>query len=421
MRQRGVETGRRRVVVTGMDVVTPLGLDLESSWAAAVAGVSGIGPITLFDASTFPCRIAGQVKGFPRVGTYGQLEIRNRGAAFGVAAAAAAVERAGTHGWPLDRARVGVSMGCGRPAPDLSAMACLLQGEDSALPTILGTSPIRERSLEAGAHEIAQVVDARGPNYSIYTACASSAQAIGQALRCIQRGDADVMIAGGYDSMVNELGIVGFALLRALSTSNVSPERACRPFDRDRSGLVLGEGAGVLVLEEMGGAQARGARIMAEVCGYGASMNAYRITDPDPEAEGPARAMSAALTDAVLSPSDIGYINAHGTGTRANDPLETVAIKRVFGRGAYEVPISSTKSTTGHLMAAAGAVESAFCVLSIRDNMVPPTVNLEKPDRSCDLDYVPQAARRADVQYALSNSFGFGGTNACLIFARLGD
>lgn len=417
MKEKGAS--RRRVVVTGMEVITPLGLDTDSSWAAALRGESGVRPITLFDAGTFPCRIAAEVKDFPE--TRGQGQLRNRGAAFALAAAERAVGRADPRSWPRDRSRIGVSLGPGRPAPDLTAMACLLQGQGSALPNVLGTSPLHERSLEAGADGVAQLVGACGPNYSIYTACSSGAQAIGQALRCIQRGDADVMIAGGYDSMVNELSVIAFALLRALSTSNSIPERACRPFDRDRSGLVLGEGAGVLLLEALEIAQARGAPILAELSGYGVTMNAYRITDPDPDADGPARAMSNALGDAGLSPGDIGYVNAHGTGTRANDSLETLAIKRVFGQRAYETPISSTKSMTGHLMAAAGAVEGIFSALSIRDGVVPPTINLEQPDRDCDLDYVPQQARQASVDHALSNSFGFGGTNACLIFSRFRD
>lgn len=407
---------RRRVVVTGMGAVTPLGNDVESSWESAITGVSGISEIDLFDAETFSCRIAGQVREFDFGVESEDFDRLNRGAQFGLMAASSAVSSAG-RSWP-DRYRIGVSMGCGRSGPDLNAIAHFLNERRDEAAEILGAAPIRERSFESGADAIARLLDAGGPNYSIYTACSAATQAIGQAFRNIQRGDADVIIAGGYDSMVNEMSIIGFTLLRVLSTNNSNPRAACRPFDRDRDGLVLGEGAAVLVLEELGAAKARGANMLAEVSGYGSSMNAFRITDPDPEADGPTQAMLAALRDAGLSPSQIDYVNAHGTATWSNDPLETLAVKRVFGDRAYEVPISSTKSMTGHLMAAAGAVESVFSVLTIVNGTAPPTINLEHPDRRCDLDYVACHARRMEVEHVMNNSFAFGGINATLIFSR---
>jgi 3-oxoacyl-[acyl-carrier-protein] synthase II len=423
---------RRRVVVTGMGMITPVGSDVESSWRAMCEGRGGVGPITLFDASTFITKIAAEVAGF-RLADYrpdaAQWINHSRTSQLALAAATLAVDHAGLVDGPLDRARFGVYLGSGEGQQDFDRFVELIHRSshdgrvDTARFTSLGLRslhPTREAEQEPGgpAGHLAAVFGANGPNATCQTACAASAQAIGEASELIRRGDADVMLAGGTHSMVHPLGLTGFILLTAMSTRNDDPARASRPFDRDRDGFVLGEGGGVVVLEELEHARARGATIHGEVAGHCSTADAYRLTDSHHEGRGAIAAMRGALADAGVDPSDIGYINAHGTSTASNDSIETLAIKRVFGDAAYQVPISSTKSMTGHLVSAGGAVDAIACLLAIRDGVLPPTINLENPDPACDLDYVPNEARERKVDVVLSNSFGFGGQNTSLILRR---
>jgi 3-oxoacyl-[acyl-carrier-protein] synthase II len=422
----------RRVVVTGMGMITPVGNDVESSWRALCEGRGGIGPITLFDASTFPTRIAAEAGDF-RLSDYRSDSARwsdhSRTSHFALAAATLAVEQAGLSEARLDRERFGVYLGSGEGQQDFGRFADLVHrtSRDGRVDTERFTSlgvrslhSVREDDQEPGkpAGHLAAVFGAKGPNMTCQTACAASAQAIGEAAELIRRGHADVMLAGGAHSMIHPLGITGFILLTALSTRNDEPERASRPFDRDRDGFVLGEGGGVLVLEELEHAKARGAAIHGEVVGYGSTADAFRLTDSHDEGRGAVAAMLAALEDAGMKPEDVGYINAHGTSTPSNDSIETLAIKRVFGDHAPRIPISSTKSMTGHLVSAGGAVEAITSLLVVRDGVIPPTINLENPDPECDLDYVPNQARAKQVDAVLSNSFGFGGQNTSLVFRR---
>ncbi|MBI4588605.1 MAG: beta-ketoacyl-ACP synthase II [Candidatus Rokubacteria bacterium] len=412
---------KRRVVITGMGAVSPLGPDLVSTWAAVRQGKSGVGPITLFDASTFPCRIAAEVRDSaldPLTGQERRLaKYLNRGARFGMAASRMAMADAGLGPGADAPTRLGVAVGSSGSRPDLKSLGfiCRTLTEPGRGPAALDPVGFLSRASSTGASILAIVHNAQGPTLNVSTACAASAQAIAAAFRIIQRGDADLMISGGFDSMICELDVLGFSLVGALSTRNAEPQKASRPFDRDRDGFVLGEGAAVVILEERAHALARGAKIHAELAGYGTTMNAYRMTDSPPDGGGAVQAMEAALADAGVRPSDVSYINAHGTSTAGNDRSETAAIKRVFGDYAYQVPVSSTKSMTGHLIAAAGALELVFCVCSLRDQIVPPTINYENPDPRCDLDYVPLQARPVAVGVALSNSFAFGGNNASLV------
>jgi len=409
---------KRRVVVTGLGLVTPLGTGVDKTWKALCEGRSGVGRITRFDASTFPSQIAAEVKDFDPADFIEKKEIKkmDRFIHFGVAAAKMAVEDAGLRVTRENAESVGVYVGSGMgglPAIESTYTKLLEGGVKKISPFFI---PMTIINLVSGY--IALMIGAKGPNSSVVTACATGTHAIGDAFKIIQRGDADVMIAGGTESTISPLGIGGFCAMRALSVRNDEPEKASRPFDAMRDGFVMGEGAGVVVLEELSFAERRGAKIYAEVKGYGMTGDAYHITAPSPEGEGAARCMRISLKDAGLSMEEISYINAHGTSTKFNDENETAAIKSVFGKRAYEIPISSTKSMTGHLLGAAGGVEAIFSILAIEKGIIPPTINYEFPDPECDLDYVPNKARQADVRAVLSNSFGFGGTNACLVFQK---
>jgi 3-oxoacyl-[acyl-carrier-protein] synthase II len=427
----------RRVVVTGMGMVTPIGTDLESTWSALLSGKSGVGPITLFDARTFPTRIAAEVAGF-RLEDYIDRSERwvdhSRNSKFALAAATMAIKDSGLLDGTsdLNRRRFGVYLGSGEGQQDFPRFVHLVHRStrdgrvDTSEFTRLGVKElhfIREAEQEPGtpSGHLASVFGARGPNANCLTACAASSQAVGEAFELIRRGNADVILSGGTHSMIHPFGVTGFIRLTALSTRNDEPQRASRPFDRDRDGFILGEGAGMLVLEELEHAKARGAKIHGEIVGYGSSADAFRITDSHDEGRGAIACMREALEVSRLDPDDIDYINAHGTSTNVNDSIETLAIKRSFGEAAYTVPISSTKSMMGHLIAAAGSVEAIVCLLTIRDGMLPPTINLENPDPECDLDYIPNEARHKQVDVALSNSFGFGGQNITLILKRFVD
>ena len=411
-------SGKRRVVITGLGLISPLGIGVEASWNAAVAGKVGIGPITQFDASTYPVRIAGEVKGFDPADYIDAKEIKkmDRFIHLAMAASMMASEDSGLKITSENAERVGVFIGSGiggLKSIEYYHKALLEKGHRRVSPFFI---PMVCINLAAG--NVSIHLGAKGPNASVVTACATGSHAIGEAYRIIQRGDADVMFAGGSEAVICPLAVSGFAAMKALSTRNEEPEKASRPFDANRDGFVLGEGTGILVVEGLDSAIARGAKIYAEITGYGMSGDAYHISSPAPEGEGAARCMKAALKDAEIRPDAINYINAHGTSTKYGDELETMAIKKVFGEHAYTLCVSSTKSMTGHLLGAAGGVEAIFSVLGIVNGIVLPTVNLDNPDPECDLDYVPHKARQRDIEYALSNSFGFGGTNACLIFKK---
>jgi len=410
-----------RVVITGMGAITPLGNDVETFWRNVVAGRSGVGPITLFDASAMKTRIAAEVKGFDPEAWFGRKEARrmDRYAQFALAATQQALQDARLDPAHVDRERVGVILGTG-----IGGIGALVQGVETLMtrgPDRISPFMVPMMLADTAPGLIAIVYGFRGPNMAVVTACASGTNAIGEAVNLIRRGDADVVIAGGAEAAILPVAVAAFNVMGAISTRNEEPERASRPFDRTRDGFVMGEGAGILILERLEHARARGARIYAEVVGYGTSADAYHITAPLENGEGSALAMRRALADAGLSPRDIDYINAHGTSTPLNDKSETQAIKAVFGEAAYDVPISSTKSMIGHLLGAAGAVEAIVCIRAITDGVIPPTINYEHPDPECDLDYVPNVARRKPVRTAMSNSFGFGGHNACVIFRRYED
>jgi 3-oxoacyl-[acyl-carrier-protein] synthase II len=410
-----------RVVITGMGAITPLGNDVETFWRNVVAGRSGVGPITLFDASAMKTRIAAEVKGFDPEAWFGRKEARrmDRYVQFALAAAQQALQDARLDPAHVDRERVGVILGTG-----IGGIGALVQGVETLMtrgPDRISPFMVPMMLADTAPGLIAIAYGFRGPNMAVVTACASGTNAIGEAMHLIRRGDADVVIAGGAEAAILPVAVAAFNVMGAISTRNEEPERASRPFDRTRDGFVMGEGAGILILERLEHARARGARIYAEVVGYGTSADAYHITAPLENGEGAALAMRRALADAGLSPRDIDYINAHGTSTPLNDKSETQAIKAVFGEAAYDVPISSTKSMIGHLLGAAGAVEAIVCLRAITDGVIPPTINYEHPDPECDLDYVPNVARRRPVRTAMSNSFGFGGHNACVIFRRYED
>ncbi len=409
---------KKRVVITGMGLVTPIGIGVDETWSAALNGKSGIGPITQFDASAFPVRIAGEVKGFDAANYIEAKEIKkmDRFIHLAVASATMAIDDSGFRITGENAERVGVVIGSGMgglPAIEHYHKAYLEKGYKRISPFFI---PMLIINMASG--NVSIKFGAKGPSSCPVTACATGSHSIGDAFRIIQRGEADAMIAGGTESCITALGVGGFAVMKALSTRNDKPEKASRPFDSDRDGFVMGEGAGIVFLESLDSALSRKAKIYAEVAGYGMSSDAYHITTPAPEGEGAARCMKAALKDAALGPEKIDYINAHGTSTKYGDELETTAIKTVFGEHAYKLCVSSTKSMVGHLLGAAGGVEAILSVLSIYHGKVPPTINLDNPDPECDLDYVPKTAKQVDVTYALSNSFGFGGTNACLIFGK---
>jgi 3-oxoacyl-[acyl-carrier-protein] synthase II len=410
--------GRRRIVVTGMGAVTPLGNDVETSWRAAVEGRSGIGPITRFDATGYDTRIAGEVRNFNAEEYIPAKELRrmDRFIHYAIASAKQAINQANLVVNEDNARQIGVLIGSGIGGVDtlFEASTTLLQKG----PARVGPFTIPMLLVDLAAGQVSIQLGAKGPNFAVVSACASSAHSIGEAAELIRRGDAKAVFAGGSDACVGPLGIASFSSMRALSTRNDEPERASRPFDKLRDGFVLGEGAGTLLLEDLDFALERGAPIFAEVTGYGATADASHITAPAEGGEGAARAMTIAMKDAGLKPRDIGYINAHGTSTQLNEKYETMAIKSAFGDAAYGVPVSSTKSVTGHLLGAAGAVEAIFCIKAINEGILPPTINQEVPDPDCDLDYVPNEARPARINHAMCNSMGFGGHNGVVIFSR---
>lgn len=408
--------GKRRVVITGVGAVTPLGHTAAETWEALCKGESGIDAITRFEASDFGTRIAAEVKGFAPEKYIEKKECKKMDAFihYAVAASAMAVEDAGLQITEANTHRTGVIIGTGSGGlvtTERLHTVLLERGPDRVSPFFF---PMTLPNMAAG--QVAIHLGARGPNSCVTTACAAGNHAIGDAFKIVQRGDADVMIAGGTEALVTPIAIAAFGNMKALSTRNNEPKRASRPFDRDRDGFVMGEGAGILVLEEHDQAKQRGARIYAEIAGYGMTGDAFHMTMPDPEAQGVVRCMNMALADAGVLSHQVEYINAHGTSTPYNDKHETLAIKRVFGEHAYHLAVSSTKSMTGHLLGAAGGIEAIFTALAMYHGILPPTLNYEYPDSDCDLDYVPQYARYQKVQVALSNAFGFGGTNATLLF-----
>ncbi len=409
---------KRRVVVTGFGLVTPCGNDVGSTWAAMLRGESGAGYIQKFDTEKFSVKFACEVKNFDPLSFLDKKEARRMGAFthFAIAASDEAIRHSGLKIDDSNAEMIGtyISSGIGDFwAIEREHDKMLASGPDRVSPFFIPQSIV---NLAAGNVSIRH--GAKGPNTATATACAAGAHAIGDSFRIIERGDADVMICGGAESAITPMAVAGFASMRALSTRNNEPEKASRPFDLERDGFVIGEGAGIVILEGLDFAKARGATIYAEIVGYGMSGDAFHITAPDETGSGPRRVMLKAIKDAGISPNQIGYINAHGTSTPYNDKFETMAIKQVFGERAYRIPISSTKSMTGHALGAAGGIEAVFSILALHENILPPTINYEFPDPDCDLDYIPNEARKAEIEFALSNSFGFGGTNACLIFKR---
>jgi 3-oxoacyl-[acyl-carrier-protein] synthase II len=408
----------RRVVITGLGLVTPLGIGVDETWTALCKGQSGISEITRFDTSDFDTKIAGEVKNFHPKDFLPKKEAKRTQLfiAYAVAASRMALEDSRLTIDKTNESRVGVLTGCGLGGLHLLEQTTVLLQEKGPqrvtpffIPMIIGNMAPGMISIYLGA---------KGPNSSISTACASGTHAVGDAFRIIKRGDADAMITGGVESVITPTCIAGFNAMKALSTRNDEPERASRPFDRERDGFVVGEGCGILVLETLDSALERGARIYAEICGYGMSGDGFHMAAPAPEGEGAARCMTAALSDAQMTGDGIDYINAHGTSTQLNDVYETKAIKSVFKEKASSIAVSSTKSMTGHLLGGAGGIETVFTALTISDGIIPPTINLDYPDEECDLDYVPNKARKKDVKTAMTNSFGFGGTNASLILRK---
>jgi len=408
----------RRVVVTGIGAVTPIGSGKEGFWEGLKAGKNGIDRVTSFDVSGFRTQVAGEVRDFNPEEFMSPREAyrMDRFAQFAVAAAKMALDDAGLDISSTNAERVGVMMGCGVGGMhtfEEQTAAFIKEGPRRVSPFFV---PMMIANMASGQISIA--VGAKGPNITMTTACAAASHAIGEGFRSILYGEADVMIVGGTEASITPVGFAGFCALRAMSRRNEDPKRAMRPFDKERDGFVMGEGSGVLVLEGLEHAKERGARIYAEMAGYGLSADAYHIVEPRPDGEGAAQAMIMALKDAGIAPSEVDYINAHGTSTPYNDKYETVAIKKVFKDHAYKLAVSSTKSMTGHLLGAAGGVEAIACVLAIAEGVIPPTINYEVPDPECDLDYVPNVARRQEVRVAMSNSFGFGGHNAVHVFKR---
>jgi 3-oxoacyl-[acyl-carrier-protein] synthase II len=423
---------RRRVVITGVGAINPMGHSVEEVWQGLKESKSGVGPTTVFDATGFPTRFSAEVKNWD-VSKAGlnpdEWRERGRHTRFAVGAAKQAVDSSGILDSGIDRTRLGVYLGSGEGNQDFTSFSAMmtagLEGDGFNISrfihkglSILKPSVELEQEPNMPASYVAALVQAYGPNSNCLTACAASSQAVGEACEIIRRGDADAMIAGGAHSMIHPLGVTGFNLLTALSTRNDEPTKASRPFDRLRDGFVLGEGGAMVILEELEHAQRRGAQIYGELLGYGTTADAYRITDIHPQGRGAIACMRMALADAQLSPQDVHYVNAHGTSTQVNDRVETFSCKEVFGEFAPQVPISSTKSMMGHLIAAAGVTELIVCLMAIRDNVLPPTINYENPDPDCDLDYVPNEAREARCDVALNNSFGFGGQNITLVVGR---
>jgi 3-oxoacyl-[acyl-carrier-protein] synthase II len=411
----------RRVVITGIGLVSPVAIGTVANWESLTAGRSGIARITHFDPSAFAAQIAGEVKGFDPLQFLDKKDVKKMDVfiQYAIAASQFAVDDAGLAITPENGDRVGVfiASGIGGFSTIEREHQALLEGGPRRISPFFIPSAI----INLAAGQVSIRFRARGPNSATCTACSASAHAVGDAYEIIRRGDADAMIAGGSEAAITPMGVGGFAAMRALSTRNDEPERASRPFDRYRDGFVIGEGSGVLILEELGMARRRGARIYAEVVGYGMSADAFHITAPSEDGDGAVRAMQMAVRSAGIKPDEVDYINAHGTSTPLNDRLETLAVKRCFGDHAFRIAMSSTKSMTGHLLGAAGGLESGITALAVYHQLLPPTINLDNPDPECDLDYVPLVSRKAEVRHALSNSFGFGGTNAALLFKRVTD
>ncbi len=423
---------RRRVVITGVGVINPMGHDVETMWDGLKEGKSGVGYTTIFDASSFPTRISAEIRDWNIAQAGEDPEVwakRGRHSRFAAGAAKQAVAGSGILDSGIDPTRLGVYLGSGEGNQDFFSFSRMMTAalEENALNIdqfvrtgVATLHPMGELEQEPSvpAGHVAAMFNAQGPNVNCLTACAASNQALGEATEIIRRGDADAMISGGTHSMIHPFGVTGFNLLTALSTRNDEPQRASRPFDRQRDGFVLGEGSGMVVLEELEHAQRRGAPIFGEVLGYGSTADAYRITDIHPEGRGAIGCMSMAIRDAGLNPEDVDYVNAHGTSTHVNDRVESTACNVLFGQGGRRVPVSSTKSMMGHLIAAAGVTELIVCLLAIRDNVLPPTINYENPDPECDLDCIPNQARPARCDHALNNSFGFGGQNVSILVGR---
>jgi 3-oxoacyl-[acyl-carrier-protein] synthase II len=414
-------TPKRRVVVTGVGLVSPLGIGTEETWKGLLAGRSGAGPITLFDPSHHSTRFACEVKGFDPLAWLEKKDVKkvDRFIQFAVAAADLAMKDAAFAVAPAEAGRVGVFIGSG-----IGGFATIEREHEAMLkggPRRISPFFIPGVIINLASGWVSIRTGAKGPNSATATACASGAHAVGDSFRLIQHGDADAMIAGGSEAAITPLGVGGFCAMRALSTRNDAPEKASRPFDKDRDGFVIGEGAGILILEELEHARRRGARICAEIVGYGTSGDAYHISAPSEDGEGAVRVMRATLEDAGVAPSVVDYINVHGTSTPRGDAVETIATKTVFGDHARELALSSTKSMTGHLLGASGGLEAGITALALRDQVLPPTINHDTPDPECDLDCVPNQARKAELRYAISNSFGFGGTNGALLLKRFED
>jgi 3-oxoacyl-[acyl-carrier-protein] synthase II len=416
-----LKTEPRRVAVTGVGLVSPLGVGTAVNWSALLAGKSGIGPITRFDAAEYPCRIAGEVKGFDPLDYVDKKEVKKSDTFihYALAASRFALEDSGLKIDDANADRVGVVIGSGiggLPLIEATHKVLLEKGPSRVSPFFI---PGQIVNLAAG--QVSIHYGAKGPNTSPATACTTGLHAIGDAYRFIQAGEADAMIAGGAEAVITPLAMAGFCAMRALTTRNDEPEKASRPWDAQRDGFVMGEGCGIVVLEELEAARRRGAPIYAEVVGYGMSADAYHISAPHPEGDGAVRVMRIAMRDAEIEPHQVGYINAHGTSTPLGDLSEVRAIKTVFGDHAYKLAVSSTKSCTGHLLGAAGGLETGILALAVRDQILPPTINLDEPGEGCDLDFVPHHARPVELEYGASNSFGFGGTNASIILKRYRD
>jgi 3-oxoacyl-[acyl-carrier-protein] synthase II len=411
----------RRVVITGMGLICGSGNTKEEVWSNLLAGRSAVAPIARFDASGFPVRFASEVRNFDPLKFIEKKEVKKMDPFihYAVAASQEAMDDSGLRVTPENATRLGVFIGSG-----IGGFGVIEREHEKFLkggPGKISPFFIPAAIVNLAAGQVSIRFGLKGPNSATCTACSTGAHAVGDSFKIIQRGDADAMLCGGAEAAITPMGVGGFAAMRALSTRNEDPEHASRPFDADRDGFVIGEGAGVLILEELEHARARGAKIYAEMAGYGMSSDAFHITQPSEDGDGAVRVMMNAINDARIEPHEVGYINAHGTSTFYNDKLETMAIKKVFGDSAYSIPVSSTKSMMGHLLGAAGGVEAGVIALSLRDQTVPPTANYEKPDPDCDLDYVPNTSRRVRLRYALSNSFGFGGTNAALLMKLYED
>jgi len=407
-----------RIAITGIGMITPLGNNTQTTWAAIKNSTSGIGPLTKFDASAFPCRIAGEIKGFDPLHFMTAKEAHKTDPfiQYALAAALMAMDDAQLKIVPHSAFRIGVLVGSGRggvATTEKNMADYLAKGPRAVSPFY---TPMSLVNMAAGY--ISMKLKTKGPCLDVSTACATGTHAVGEAMKIIQRGDADVMIAGGAEAALTPLILAGFCRAKAVSLRNNEPAKASRPFDRDRDGFVLAEGAGVLILEELRHAEKRGAKIYAELAGYNLTSDAYHYTQPDPTGDGPAQAMKLALADAGVRPEEVDYINAHGTSTAPNDRIETIAIKKAFGAHARKLAVSSSKSMLGHMLGAGGAVEAALTVLALSEGVIPPTINLENPDPECDLDYVPNKARKQEIRVALSNSFGFGGLNASLVLKK---